>query len=272
MHGVVIVIALFATALSGCGSDNASDRLAEQEKQTEGLERRLGAGEKSGSSTAPGSSTSESPGSVAPAAPASPTPSITGPRSSPATPPGYWKRCGDAPNATRVEHHDEDCSTAERIAGKYSRDDSDPEDWSCMSRRRGIAGAVDASPEAVVTCAKKPGTAVRVIRFLLSACPGAGRPASGGGSSRRTDDWPDVPAYTTIMASVGSGAEARRVQAAACDRGLAAGVLYSTNYAALKPGFWVVFSGTNAGVQEANRRTAEARSRGYPDAYTRFVR
>ena len=179
MRGVVIVIALFAIALSGCGADNASEQLAEQEKQIEELERRLGEGEKSGSSTAPGSSTGDSPGSVAPAAPASPTPSITGPRSSPATPPGYWKRCGDAPNATRVEHHNEDCSTAQRIAGKYSRDDSDPEDWSCMSRRHGITGAVDASPEAVVTCAKKPGTAVRVIRFLLSACPGAGRPASG---------------------------------------------------------------------------------------------
>jgi len=53
---------------------------------------------------------------------------------------------------------------------------------------------------------------------------------------------------------------------------LAAGVLYSTNYAALKPDFWVVFSGTNESEQEANRRTAEARSRGYPNAYTRFVR
>lgn len=114
MLGVVIVIALFVTALSGCGSDNASDQLAEQEKQSVD---RPGEGEKSGSSTAPGSSTSDSPGSFAPAAPASPT----GPRSSPATPPGYWKRCGDAPGATRVEHHNEDCSTAKRIAGKYSR-------------------------------------------------------------------------------------------------------------------------------------------------------
>ena len=32
MLSVVIVIALFVIALSGCGSDNASDQLAEQEK------------------------------------------------------------------------------------------------------------------------------------------------------------------------------------------------------------------------------------------------
>jgi len=73
------------------------------------------------------------------------------------------------------------------------------------------------------------------------------------------------------LASVASEAEARRVQAAASRSGLDAGVLYSTNYRSLKPGFWVVFSGTSPSKQDADRRAARAKSLGYGDAYPRFV-
>jgi len=188
-----------------------------------------------------------------------------------AAPPGYWERCGDAAAATQVMHHDEDCRKAKRIAEAYSRDNPDPEGWRCEGRGRGITSIVHSSPETVVTCVKKPGTAVRVIRFKLSACPGTGR-SSAGGATRRSDDWPGIAGHTTILASKDSKAAARRAQNAACDRGLAAGVLYSTNYRSLKRGFWVVFSGTSAGRQEAQRRTKQAKSLGYRGAYTRFVR
>ena len=70
----------------------------------------------------------------------------------------------------------------------------------------------------------------------------------------------------------GVGRGTRRVQDAVCDRGLAAGVLYSSNYRSLRRGFWVVFSGTSRTRQQASLRTSQVRSRGYRNAYTRFVR
>ena len=86
-----------------------------------------------------------------------------------------------------------------------------------------------------------------------------------------TDDWPGGSAYTTILASVGSEAEARRIQAQASGRGLDAGVLFSSNYRSLRPGYWVVFSGTSPNKQDADRRAARAKSVGYASAYPRFV-
>jgi len=84
-------------------------------------------------------------------------------------------------------------------------------------------------------------------------------------------DWPGGSGYTTILVSVASEAEARRVQAAASARGLDAGVLYSSNYRSLRPGYWVVFSGTSSNKQDADRRTARAKSLGYKEAYPRFI-
>jgi cell division septation protein DedD len=90
-------------------------------------------------------------------------------------------------------------------------------------------------------------------------------------SSKRPDDWPGGSGYTTILASLPSKAAALRVQAMARGRGLDAGVLYSTRYSSLRPGYWVVFSGKSAGQQKADRRTARAKSLGYKKAYPRFV-
>jgi len=44
-----------------------------------------------------------------------------------------------------------------------------------------------------------------------------------------------------------------------------------TNYRSLRPGLWVVFSGTSSSKQDANRRAARAKSLGYRDAYPRFI-
>jgi len=172
--GVVIAPAFTIAALAGCGSDSGSDqraeqeqsrqvradarRQAQQEKRIRELERRVREREKPGTSGQPAPSTSSSPETPA-----------TGPSSSEVTLRGYWERCGDASGATQVMHHDEDCPTAQRVARAYSRDNPDPEGWSCSSRGRGRTAVVHSSREVVVTCAKKPGNAVRVIRFKLSA-------------------------------------------------------------------------------------------------------
>lgn len=141
---VIVIAAAFAlVALAGCGNDSESDQDAKQEQSA-------------ASKRAPSTS-------------GSPEPPETGPSSPGSTPAGYWERCADTSGATQVMHHIEDCATAQRVAGAYSRDNPDPEGWRCISRGSGEKTGVHSSSEAVVTCAKKPGIAVRVIRFRLSA-------------------------------------------------------------------------------------------------------
>jgi hypothetical protein len=95
-------------------------------------------------------------------------------------------------------------------------------------------------------------------------------PASEDASGAE-DDWPGGSAYTTILASVGSETEARRIQSEASGDGLDAGVLFSSTYRSLRPGFWVVFSGTSSDKADAGRRSSRAKSLGYSSAYPRFV-
>jgi cell division septation protein DedD len=97
------------------------------------------------------------------------------------------------------------------------------------------------------------------------------QPTSQPASAQRSDDWPGGSGYTTILASLGTQADARRFQTTASGRGLDAGVLYSTNDRSLRPGYWVVFSGTSSSKQDADGRTLRAKSLGYSDAYPRFV-
>ena len=86
-----------------------------------------------------------------------------------------------------------------------------------------------------------------------------------------SDDWPGGSGYTTILASLGSQSEAVSEAAQATGRGLSAGVLYSSDYSSLRPGYWVVFSGSFQSESEASRRAIRAQSLGYSDAYPRFV-
>ena len=96
-------------------------------------------------------------------------------------------------------------------------------------------------------------------------------PADDANGARTNDDWPGGSGYTAVLASVGSEAEARRIQSQATGRGLDAGVLYSSNYRSLRAGYWVVFSGTSQRKGPADERAARAKSLGYSQAYPRFV-
>jgi hypothetical protein len=84
-------------------------------------------------------------------------------------------------------------------------------------------------------------------------------------------DWPGGSGYTAILASDSSQSQARGEQARASGRGVSAGVLYSTSFSSLRPGYWVVFSGTFASESEAVSRVSRAEELGYVDAYPRFV-
>lgn len=84
-------------------------------------------------------------------------------------------------------------------------------------------------------------------------------------------DWPGGSGFTAILASLPSEAEAVSTQAEATTRGLDAGMLYSSNFSSLRPGYWVVFSGSFADASEAAARTRRAHELGFVDAYPRFV-
>ena len=90
-------------------------------------------------------------------------------------------------------------------------------------------------------------------------------------STTSGDDWPGGSAYTVILASLGSEAEASDFQAEARAAGLDAGILNSSDYGSLNPGYWVVFSGTYDSSDGASQRASYAKSLGYSDAYPRFV-
>ena len=91
-------------------------------------------------------------------------------------------------------------------------------------------------------------------------------PPTGGGG-----DWPGGSAYTAILASVRSEAEARALQSQATERGLDAGVLHSSDFRSLRPGYWVVFSGSFPSQADAARRTSRAKELGYGQSYPRLV-
>lgn len=105
-----------------------------------------------------------------------------------------------------------------------------------------------------------------------SATPGASDQAdTTAASAREHGDWPGGSGYTVILASKLDEAAARRVQREASDAGLDAGVLNSSAFPSLRPGYWVVFSGAHGSQGDAAQRQSRARSLGYGDAYVRFV-
>lgn len=105
--------------------------------------------------------------------------------------------------------------------------------------------------------------------------PTATRPASTQTSPAVSQPpqsgWPGGSGYTVILASSRAESDARATQRQASAAGLDAGVLRSSDFASLRPGFWVVFSGTFEQVDGARKRQSRARSLGFADAYTRFV-
>jgi hypothetical protein len=90
-------------------------------------------------------------------------------------------------------------------------------------------------------------------------------------SSADLGDWPGGSGYTAMLGAFSSEWRARNFQSEALEKGLEAGVLYSSNFSSLRPGYWVVFSGDFAGSDEAAGRAGEARRLGYSDSYPRLV-
>jgi ribulose bisphosphate carboxylase small subunit len=90
----------------------------------------------------------------------------------------------------------------------------------------------------------------------------------------RFDSWPDeVNAWTVVLASEASkGLAESAVEKAkrVASRGLNIGVLYSSDYSSLRPGYWVAFAGQFDSVEEAQQAAERYRSQ-FPSTYQRFV-
>lgn len=96
-------------------------------------------------------------------------------------------------------------------------------------------------------------------------------PSSPPAAGTSVGDWPGGSAYTAIIASLRSESEARALQQQATSKGLDAGVLLSSDFRSLRPGYWVVFSGSFPSQTDAVRRAARAKELGYGEAYPRLV-
>jgi hypothetical protein len=73
-----------------------------------------------------------------------------------------------------------------------------------------------------------------------------------------------------VLASATSQATADAIAAKAKADGLSAGVLYSSAYATLTPGYWVVFSGSYS-TSSAAQAAATSAQASFPGANVRFI-
>jgi hypothetical protein len=92
-------------------------------------------------------------------------------------------------------------------------------------------------------------------------------PDTGGGGG----DWPaGETAWTAVLSSVRSESDARAAKARLASSGEPAGVLFSSDYAGLRPGYWVVFSGSYSSESAAEAQ-ARKLSGSWPGAYARRI-
>lgn len=92
-----------------------------------------------------------------------------------------------------------------------------------------------------------------------------------------TGDWPaGLSAWAVIIASKDQAQFAESDARAIADEAAAAGVLQtgvldSSAYPSLNPGYWAVYSGPYETQAEAEQAAANIRTQGYPEAYAREV-
>jgi septal ring-binding cell division protein DamX len=123
------------------------------------------------------------------------------------------------------------------------------------------------------------GTRAIVAISRLQAAP-APRPrttkkgAGGARTAQRLMTWPATNGYTIVLASLplsaGAGAARAKALAALRDGLTRVGVLVSSSYPSLQPGYYVVFSGVYPSLAEAQSALETAKA-SFPAAYARPV-
>jgi hypothetical protein len=106
------------------------------------------------------------------------------------------------------------------------------------------------------------------------ATPSTTSPSTQGKSAQKLIPWPSTNGYTIVLASLplSAGAGAARVKAlTAVKAGLPqVGLLVSSSYPTLQPGYYVVFSGIFASLAEAQSALQAAKT-SFPSAYARPI-
>jgi hypothetical protein len=94
-------------------------------------------------------------------------------------------------------------------------------------------------------------------------------------AQRKVIEWPDRSGYTIVLESIPTtsgraqaNGTARRALAAGLPQ---VGVLASSNYSSLQPGYYVVFSGVYGSNADAEQHLDEARGAGFDFPYVRPV-
>lgn len=100
---------------------------------------------------------------------------------------------------------------------------------------------------------------------------GSSSEPGGSTSSVSGDDWPaGTTGWTAIVSSVRNESDARAAASKLQSQGQPGGVLFSTEHPPLRPGYWVVFSGTYDTRSEALAQARALLPR-WPGAYPRQV-
>lgn len=170
-------------------------------------------------------------------------------------------RCGDA-----LERGQEYCLTCgTRLAGTLAAER--PEPAGGWLPRAGLALAVAALGTAAAIAVESSGRADRLLTAAggfatVPAAPTLPAPAEAGAGSIL--DWPaGEDGWTVVLATLPQTEGRRAAIAQARDarrRGLpAVGILDSSRYASLHPGYWVVFSGVYTSEAEAASALPQAR-------------
>jgi hypothetical protein len=124
-----------------------------------------------------------------------------------------------------------------------------------------------------LTTATSPSTAPTAPPTTTATAPTttAAPTTTGGGGSATSGDWPAGKAgWTAIVASAKSKSAAEDVKRKLNATGQPAGLLFSSNYSSLRPGYWVVFSGVFDTASEAEAQARKVQS-AFPGAYPRHV-
>jgi hypothetical protein len=134
------------------------------------------------------------------------------------------------------------------------------------------------APTAPATTAPGTGTGFETVTGPTATTPSETAPtetqptetqpteAGGGGS-----DWPSgETAWTALLSSVRSESDARAAKARLASSGEPAGVLFSSDHPGLRPGYWVVFSGSYSSESAAEAQ-ARKLSGSWPGAYARRI-
>jgi hypothetical protein len=122
---------------------------------------------------------------------------------------------------------------------------------------RSVAGAA-AAPPAPAPAAKAPETTTPAAATTTPTTPAAAT----------IEAWPaGVTGYTVVLGVIPSKAAATASATRIASAGIPVGLLYSSDYSSMRPGDWIVFSGTYNTRTQADAAATHLQAKGQTGAY-----